>query len=97
VFEIWHWENTTKFEDGEGGLFAKYVNYFLRLKQQASGYPSWVTTEEDKDRYIAEYFEMEGIKLDKDQIELDETKRTLAKVCLNSLWVKFLLSIIIHG
>jgi len=30
------------------------------LKQQADGWPSWVQTEEDKERYIREYEEMEG-------------------------------------
>jgi len=47
-----------------GGLFADYVNIFLNLKQESSGYPSWVQTEADKDRYIEEYRCAEGITLD---------------------------------
>ena len=44
-----------------GGLFTQYINTFLKLKQQASGYPSEIQTECEKDKYIAEYFEHEGI------------------------------------
>jgi len=27
---------------GEGGLFVEYINTFLKLKAEASGFPSWV-------------------------------------------------------
>ena len=37
---------------------------FLKLKQESSGYPSWVQSEEDKDRYIEDYRRAEGIALD---------------------------------
>ena len=29
---------------GEGGLFVEYIDTFLKLKAEASGYPSWVRT-----------------------------------------------------
>ena len=28
-------------ETGEGGLFVDYINTFLKLKAEASGYPAW--------------------------------------------------------
>ena len=28
-------------ETGDGGLFANYINTFLKLKAEASGYPGW--------------------------------------------------------
>jgi hypothetical protein len=31
------------------------------LKQQADGWPSWVKTDNDKDRYIKEYQDREGL------------------------------------
>jgi hypothetical protein len=37
---------------GEGGIFVEYINTFLKLKAEASGYPSWVHTPDDEDRYI---------------------------------------------
>jgi len=30
---------------GEGGLFVVYINSFLKLKEEASGYPSWVRSQ----------------------------------------------------
>jgi len=39
-------------DTNSGGLFAEYVNMFLKLKQELSGYPSWVQSEEHKDKYI---------------------------------------------
>ena len=41
---------------------------FLRIKQEASGYPNWVQTEDDKDKYIESYFQNEGIQLKKENI-----------------------------
>jgi len=57
----------TCFDKGSnsGGLFSEYVNIYLKLKQQSSGYPSWVQSEADKVRYIEEYRRAEGIPLDK--------------------------------
>jgi hypothetical protein len=66
VLEFWEYK-VTCFDKGSnsGGLFAEYVNMFLKLKQKSSGYQSWVQSEVDKDRYIAEYGHAEGIALDK--------------------------------
>jgi hypothetical protein len=73
---------------GEGGLFVEYVNTFLKLKAEASGYPTWVTTSADKDQYVAAFQESEGIILDKEMIRPNAAKRALSKLCLNSLWGK---------
>jgi len=41
VFEFWEYEATCFDKDmNTGGLFAEYVNMFLKLKQESSGYPS---------------------------------------------------------
>jgi hypothetical protein len=29
-------------ESGDGGVFVEYINTFLKLKTEASGYPNWV-------------------------------------------------------
>jgi hypothetical protein len=55
VFELCEYEN------GQGGLFGGYVDMFLKLKQEASGYPSWVQSEADENRYIEEYRRAEGL------------------------------------
>jgi len=36
----------------EGRLFVEYTNTFLKLKAEASGYPGWVRTPEDVERYV---------------------------------------------
>jgi len=62
VFLFWEYEITC-FDRGtnSGGLFADYINMFLKLKQESNGYPSWVQCEADKDKYIEDYRRAEGI------------------------------------
>lgn len=85
IFEVHHYDKP------QINIFADYIKLWLKEKQEASGYPSWVQTEEDKDRYIALYKEKEGIDLDKDKIVRNEGRRSIAKAMLNSLWGRFAL------
>jgi hypothetical protein len=55
-------------------------NTFLKLKAEACGYPSWVQTPADEDRYVQQFFESEGIQLDKGSISLNASKHGLAKL-----------------
>jgi hypothetical protein len=53
IQEVYQYEVTQyNPETGDGGLFVEYVNTFLKLKAEASGYPSWVKTPADEDRKI---------------------------------------------
>jgi len=53
VNEFWEYEVTCFVKDtNSAGIFAEYVNMFLKLKQESSGFPSWVQSEENKDKYI---------------------------------------------
>ena len=85
IHEVWHWEETTD------ELFKEYVNTFLKIKQEASGYPPDCVTDEQKQRYIDDYYEHEGIRLDPEKIEYNPGLRYLAKLILNSLWGKWTL------
>ena len=38
--EVWHFDETQR------GLFANYVNKWLKVKQESAGYPHWATTDE---------------------------------------------------
>jgi hypothetical protein len=90
MFEIWEYKVTCFDKDtNSGGLFAEYVNMFLKLKQESSGYPSCVQSEEDKDRYIEDYRRAERITLDKASISKNAGQKTLAKLELNSMWGKW--------
>ena len=84
LHEVWH------FPDTSDELFADYINTLLNIKQEASGYPKNCVTEEQKQQYIEEYFEREGIHLDPNKIEKNPGLRALAKLMLNLFWGKYL-------
>ena len=46
-------------------------------------------TEAQKQKYIQDYFEHEGLRLEYDKIKKNPGLRTLAKMMLNSMWGKF--------
>jgi hypothetical protein len=75
-------------QTGEGGLFAVYINTFLKLKAEASGYPGWVLGPEDEERYVESFWQSEGIRLDRGATVANAAGRGLAKLCLNSMWGK---------
>lgn len=81
LYEIWHFENSSN------DLFKQYVSRFLKIKQEASGYPAWVKNDSDKKKYIDDYYEKMGIRIS--DIEKNNGLRAFAKLCLNSLWGKF--------
>ena len=85
---VWHWEERAEYdpETKTGGLFTDYINRFLQLKQEASGWPEWCKTDADRERYIRDYFANEGISLDPENIRKNPGLRALAKLCLNSMW-----------
>ncbi len=83
IDEVWH------FPQQSDTLFVEYVKTFLRLKQQASGYPSNVVTDAERETYIREYFEKEGIQLDPEKIKHNAAQRAITKLILNSLWGRF--------
>ena len=86
VFEFWEYTVTCYNKNtNSGGLFAEYVSMFLKLKQESYGYPSWVQSEEDKEKYIEDNRHGEGIALDKASISENARQRTLATLKLNSM------------
>jgi hypothetical protein len=82
VHEVYEYQVTQyEPETGDGDLFVEYINTFLKLKAEASGYPNWVQCPEDEDQYISEFKKSEGIQLDKEGIDLNPAKRGLGKLC----------------
>jgi hypothetical protein len=50
VHEVYEYQVTEyDRQTGDGGLFAQYINTFLKLKAEASGYPNWVQCPADED------------------------------------------------
>jgi len=65
-------------------LFKGYIQNFLKIKTECSGYEG-----DDVDEYIKRYYESCGVLLEKDKIKKNKGKKLLAKILLNSLWGKF--------
>jgi hypothetical protein len=61
---------------------------WLKIKQESSGWPAWVKSNEYKMKYVKLYFEKEGIELDASKIEKNDALRFIAKIMLNSFWGK---------
>ena len=82
LYEVYHFEKRAKYERGvEGsGLFAEYVNLFLKGKQEASGWPSDDMTDEEKRLYVEDYARVEGVKLDPENISYNSGKRATNKL-----------------
>ena len=78
MIKVWHfpWKSST--------LFTGYIDTFLKIKQEASGWPSWCETEGQKQQYITEYEQKEDIKLEYGKIKKNPGLSSLAKLMLNS-------------
>ena len=73
-------------ETKTGGLFTGYQNDAMKKKVEASGWPESVKTEAEKDEYIKDFYQQEGIQLDRSKIEKNPGKRQLAKLMANNQW-----------
>ena len=91
IYEVWHFENTDCFnkDTKSGGIFTEYIHTFLKMKQEASGFPLNVKSTEEQNIYIKEYFENEDILLESSNIVKNPGIRKVSKIMLNSLWGRF--------
>lgn len=91
MYEVWHFNEISQYDPATktGGMFTEYVNTFLKVKQESSGWPNWCTTEAAKQRYIQDYYKTEGIMMEYSNIMENPGLRSLAKLMLNSFWGKF--------
>jgi len=83
IHEVWHFKHTCK------GLFRNYVQQWLKVKQESSGYPTWCDRDEKKSEYRRRYKEHEGIELEEEKITKNPGRKATAKLMLNSFWGKF--------
>lgn len=77
VDRVWHFSTWTR------SLFKSYIREFLKLKIEASGWPSDVQSDADKQRFIDENRERYKIELDPAAMIKNPVRRSLAKLCLN--------------
>ena len=71
------------------GLFAGYMDTWLKMKQESSRRPSHVSTQEELQNYINHYEVHEGVQMEPGKIVKNAAKHSLAKLMLNSFWGKF--------
>ena len=90
LYEVWHYSSTITYnlEAGEAGMFSNYMNTFMSLKIEASGYPSHCITDEEKQEYVKRVETYEGIKLNAGNISFNPGTRAVSKLSLNNLWGK---------
>lgn len=89
IYEIYNYRETTHDNPTFGGIFEHYVTMFMRMKAQATGFPDHVVTQSDKDRFVREYYEKQGILLDVEKIVKNPSLRLISKLHLNAAWGKF--------
>ncbi|XP_072400750.1 uncharacterized protein [Diabrotica undecimpunctata] len=88
VYEIWSYDSV-ELSKSRKGLFSDMMNRFIKLKQQASGWPRGCESDEQKNKYVEEFFQREDVRLDFSEISENPGLRSLAKLMLNSFWGKF--------
>ena len=79
TYEVWHFDKKSDF------LFKGYIRRFMKIKLESSNY-DFKTKEEEanfKDRI------KDSLDIDIEKFEFNAGLRSIAKLCLNSLWGKF--------
>ena len=90
LYEVWQYDTVSKYDQitDDGGLFTQYMNTFMKIKIEASRYPSNCDTDQ-KNKYIERVRAHKGITLRPYDISFNAGRRTVAKLCLNNIWGKF--------
>ena len=70
-------------------LFKGIIKDNYKIKTEASNWPNWCNTEEEKEKYLKDFEEWHGFGLDRNKIEKNTGYKSVAKMFLNSLWGKF--------
>lgn len=90
IYEVWKYDIKQHSDSViDSGLFTAMMNKFVKLKTQASGWPKDCLSVEDKENFLKEFLQKEGILLDEEHMAKNAGLRSLAKLILNSFWGKF--------
>lgn len=95
IYEVWHFEETAQFDKlaNRDGLFNRFVDTFYKLKTEGSGYPRSDMTEQEKEQFIIDFEIHEGIRLEPQNMERNEGKRSIGKLLLNSKYGTYFMDI----
>lgn len=90
IQEIWSYKiEQYDSKSKTGGLFTEMMDKFIKMKQEASGFPSDCNTENEREQYVEEFLRQEHVQLEYKNINKNAGLRSLAKLMLNSFWGKF--------
>ena len=87
IYTIWHFDRTSN------TLFTKFINDCIKGKIEASGWPSHIRTDWEKDKYVKDFEKKEGIFLDKENMLFNPGARFIDKINVNSFWGRFALNL----
>lgn len=82
IYEVLH------YSDVDDSLFVEYMDMWLKIKFEASGWPIDCVTEEQQESYINIIKSKNGIILEKEKIIFNPALRYISKIMLNSFWGK---------
>lgn len=88
IYEVWHYDNNQQYDkvSKSGGIFTDYQNNAMKKKVESSGWPEHVQSEQQKQEYIDEFYQVEGIQLNKKNISKNSGRRQIAKLMANNQW-----------
>ena len=79
IYEVWHFAKSTD------TLFKGYIRRFMKIKLESSSYN--FKTKEEESSFKAKI--KDSLDIDVEKFEFNAGLRSIAKLCLNSLWGKF--------
>ena len=79
IYEVWNFSKSTD------TLFKGYIRRFMKIKLESSKYDFKI--KEDEDSFKARI--KDSLDIDVEKFEFNAGLRSIAKLCLNSLWGKF--------
>jgi hypothetical protein len=88
--EVYHYPRFSQYDPIKktGGLFAPYIMTFQGLKQEASGWPADCITDVQRQAFITDYYEREGVLLNPEKICHNPGQRSQSKLTQNNFWGK---------
>ncbi len=83
VDTVWHWEKRSD------QLFREFLLKWMRMKIVNSGFPPTCRSEQERRTYLDTQNEFYGLDIQMEEVQKNQTMRTLAKFNLNSFWGRF--------
>lgn len=88
IYEVWNYPELIPINEADNGIFTEFINDFIKIKVQATGWPRDGMNDNEKIEYIKSYKEKENIILDENQIKNNPGLRSIGKLIVNSFWGK---------